>query len=538
MNACEGTIKLNDIYFNGKIFTSNPSQPYASTMVVRDGRITWIGDQKDLKEVDGNTIDLKGRRVLPGFIDAHMHPFFLADCISQIACTPPITNSIEELLQHISKKLEEQGTDAWIEGWGFDEGKLKEHRTPTRWDLDKVAPSTPVVIIRTCCHIIVANSKALKMAGIDKNTSNPHGGQIDKDENGELTGILRESAREMIFNIVPTKAFEESATNLANLSPILLAHGITSITEMLARTGAIEYFDLYNRAREKGLKQRTVLYYITWDIDKSSTLKKEMVCSDNPIYIGGIKILADGSVSGKTAWIDPPYFSDDKNYGLSTTSREELLEASEYAKRNKIQLVVHAMGEKAIDLIVDTFYGKPGWLKDKPSIRIEHAAMPTNKALKLAAEIGIAFVTQPIFQYAEIETYLKNLGPERTKKTYPVQAMLKAGIKVAFSSDAPATAWADPSDPFVSIKAAVTRVSYDGTDCGEEHRVDVSTAIEFYTREAQQIAGIPGVGQLTVGYQADFIVLDQDILDISSDKINDISVEETYIGGNLVYKKE
>jgi hypothetical protein len=195
------------------------------------------------------------------------------------------------------------------------------------------------------------------------------------------------------------------------------------------------------------------------------------------------------------------------------------------------------MGEQAIDLIVDTFYGKPGWLKDKPSIRIEHAAMPTNKALKLAAEIGIAFVTQPIFQYAEIETYLKNLGPERTKKTYPVQSMLKAGIKVAFSSDAPATAWADPSDPFVSIKAAVTRISYDGTDCGEKHRVDVRTAIEFYTREAQQIAGIPGVGQLTVGYQADFIVLDQDILDISSDKIDDIRVEETYIGGNLVYKK-
>jgi predicted amidohydrolase YtcJ len=529
--------KCKNIFFNGKIFTANYEQLYASVMVVHNGKITWVGDEKDLKEEDDKRINLKGRRVLPGFIDAHMHPFFLANSINQIACTPPMTNSIEELLEHISKKLEEQGPDEWIEAWGFDEGKLKEHRTPTRWDLDKVAPGTPVVITRTCAHIIVANSKALSMAGIDRNTPSPHGGQIDKDSKGEPTGILKESARELIFKVVPTPTLEETATNLANLSPVLLAHGITSITEMLARTGETEYFDLYNRAREKGLKQRTVLYYITWDIDKNSTLEKEKVCSENPIYVGGIKILADGSVSGKTAWIDPPYLGDEVSYGLSTTSKEELLEAAEYAKRNNIQLVVHAMGEQSIDLIVDTFYGKSTWLKGKPSIRIEHAAMPTEKALKRAAEIGIAFVTQPIFQYAEIETYLKNLGAERTKKTYPVQSMLKAGIKVAFSSDAPATAWADPSDPFVSIKAAVTRVSYDGTDCGQEHRVDVRTAIELYTREAQQISGIPGVGQLAPGYEADFIVLDQDILNIRAEKIDEVRVEETYIGGNLVYKK-
>ena len=163
--------KSNYIFFNGKIFTSNPAQPYADTMIVRNGRIIWIGDEKDLKEMDGNRINLQGRRVLPGFIDAHMHPFFLANAVNQIACTPPITNSIEELLEHIRKKIEKQGTDDWIEGWGYDEGKLKEGRSPTRWDLDKAAPNVPVVIVRTCVHIVVANSKALEMAGIDKNTT-------------------------------------------------------------------------------------------------------------------------------------------------------------------------------------------------------------------------------------------------------------------------------------------------------------------------------------------------------------------------------
>ena len=136
---------------------------------------------------------------------------------------------------------------------------------------------------------------------------------------------------------------------------------------------------MFNKAREKGLSSVQFYIILNSDIDKSSHFRKEKLCSENPIYVGGLKLLADGSVSGKTAWVNPPYLGDDENYGLSTTSEEELLEAAEFAKRNQIQLVVHAMGEQAIDLVVDTFYGKPGWLKDKPSIRIEHAAMPTKK---------------------------------------------------------------------------------------------------------------------------------------------------------------
>ena len=529
--------EINDIYYNGKIFTSNPEQPYAEAMVVREGRIFWIGEQKDLKTIEGNYIDLKGRRVLPGFIDAHMHPLLLANASRQIACTPPITNSIEELLEHICKKRQEQCADKWIEGWGYDEGKLLEGRSPNRWDLDKAASDVPVILTRTCVHIIVVNSKALELAGIDRNTPNPTGGEIDKDCNGEPTGILRENAKDLVTKIMPVPTVEDSADNLVELSTKLLAHGITAITECMGNTEPIDYFDLYVKAQEKGFRQRTVLYYQWKEIDKNSSIPKEKLSSEKNIFIGGIKLFADGSVSGRTAWVDPPFLGDDENYGLPTTSEEELLEAAEFAKENKLQVVVHAMGEQAIDLIVDTFYGKSGWLKDRPSIRIEHAAMATEKAIKSAAESGIAFVTQPIFMYAEIESYLKNLGLERTKKTYPIQSILKGGVQLSFSSDAPATAWADPSNPFVALKSAVTRVAYDGTDCGEEHKVDIATAIRMYTREAQKVTGISEVGQLVLGYHADFIVLDKDVLEISSDRLDEVSVAETYINGQLVYKK-
>jgi len=530
--------EINQIYYNGKIFTSNLEQPYADAMVVREGRIFWIGEQKDLKTIEGNYIDLKGRRVLPGFIDSHMHPLFLANVSKQIVCMPPVTNSIEELVEHIRKKREEQGSDTWIEGWGYDEGKLLEGRSPNRWDLDRAASDVPIILTRTCVHIIVVNSKALELAGIDRNTPNPTGGEIDKDSSGEPTGILRENAKDLVTKIMPAPTIEDSADTLVNLSPKLLAHGITSITECMANTAPVEYFDLYAKAQEKGFKQRTVLYYVWSEVDKNSHFPKEKLCNGDNIFIGGLKLFADGSVSGRTAWVDPPYLGSDENYGLPTTSAEELLDAAGFAKDNELQIVIHAMGEQAIDLIVDTFQGKPRWLKDRPSIRIEHAAMATEKAIKGASESGIAFVTQPIFMYAEIESYLKNLGLERTKKTYPIQSILKAGVQLAFSSDAPATAWADPSNPFVALKAAVTRAAYDGTDCGEEHRVDIATAIRMYTREAQKVTGISEVGQLVSGYHADFIVLDKDVLEISSDKIDEVCVEETYMSGDLVYKRQ
>lgn len=480
---------------------------------------------------------MKGRRVLPSFIDAHMHPLYLAKASRQIACTPPLVHSIDDLVLEIRKQRDEQAPNEWIEGWGYDEGKLADSRTPTRWDLDKATTDAPVVLTRTCGHIISVNSIALKIAGITKDTPNPAGGQIDKDQNGEPTGILRESARFLVLDKMPLVSLEENAKLLADLSQDLFSHGITAITDLMGKSEPIDYMSMYTEACNKGLKQRTVLYYMWEDLEKQMVLDEGNTDRNKPIHIGGIKLFADGSVSGKTAWVNPPFLGDDESYGISTTSKEELVAAAEAAKTHGVQLVVHAMGEQAIDLIVDTFYGEEGWLDDAPSIRIEHAAMPTKKAIRRAAEMNIAFVPQPIFLYAEIESYLNNLGAERTKTTYPIQAMLKAGIKVAFSSDAPATAWADPVDPFVSIKSAVTRIAYDGTDTGQDQRVDVSTAIELYTRAAQEITRIPEVGQLKAGYHADFIVLSDDILEISSDRIDEVLVEETYMGGELVYRR-
>lgn len=526
------------IFTNGKIFTANPDQPYATAMVVKNGRIDWIGDQENLSKVDRECVDLQGRRILPGFIDAHLHPLFLAGASKQIACTPPLVNSIEDLKKEVRQLREANPEVEWIEGWGYDEGKLLEGRAPTRWDLNEAAPDVPVIITRTCAHIVTVNSKALEMAGITKQTPDPKGGKIDRDENGEPTGVLRESAKDLVHEIMPIKSLAENAALLAELSPFLLSHGITGITELMGRTEPHDYLEMYEAAVQKGLKQRSVLYYVWDDIKENYRLEANKLNRENQIHIGGVKLFSDGSVSGQTAWVNPPFLGKGENYGIQTTTKEELLAALVAAKQNNIQLVVHAMGEQAIDLIVDTFYEVKDWLDDAPSIRIEHAAMPTSQALERMAEAGIAAVSQPIFLFAEIESYLHNLGAERTKRTYPFKTMLDMGIKMAFSSDAPATAWADPVNPFVGIKSAVTRLAYEGTDTGMEQRLGVETAITLYTRAAQEITRIPYVGQLAPGYYADFFTLDQDILTMSPEKIDEVQVVETYMGGALVYQKD
>ncbi len=533
------------LFVNGRIFTANPKQPYADAMVVRNGKIVWIGSESNIdytalaKVSHLTTTDLKDRRVLPGLIDAHMHPVYLTSASVQIACTPPALYSIEEMISQIREKRDAQGSGIWIEGWGYDEGKLREGRTPTRHDLDRATTDAPVSMMRTCAHIYSVNSLALELAGIDRNTPDPAGGAIGRDTDGEPNGILYETARELLFKVLPKKKLAEIAASLANLSTTLLSQGITGVTEMFARTGPTDYFDLYTAARQAGFRQRVALCYLWDDLKNAPPFAPERLDHNQPIFVGGVKTLADGSVSGRTAWVDPPFLSkhqgDDPNAncGMATITPEELSAAGAYAKTHNLQLLAHAMGEKAIDMVIDTFYQKT----DTPQLRIEHAAMPTPMALKKSSEMGIAFVTQPVFLFAEIESYLNNLGYARTKNTYPVRSILDAGVHLAFSSDAPATSWADPSNPFVGIQAAVTRTSYNGTDNGQQHRVDPVTAIELYTREASKVVGFPGVGQLVPGFEADFIVLDQDILEADPMTIGLTQVLETYMGGALVYER-
>lgn len=235
------------MFINGKIFTSNKAKKYVNAMIIHNGIVEWIGNQEEIHDFQGVVIDLKSRRVLPGIIDAHMHPLLLANFSKQIACTPPVVYSIVDMIRELSTMDKAN----WIEGWGYDEGKLEEGRAPNRQDLDQVSIDKPIVVTRTCGHIISVNSKALSIAGINKDTPDPAGGKIDRDTNGYPTGVLRESARLLVLNKMPQLSMEENASRLAALTKSLYAHGITAITDLMASHKPMDYIDIYTLAREK-----------------------------------------------------------------------------------------------------------------------------------------------------------------------------------------------------------------------------------------------------------------------------------------------
>lgn len=528
------------VFVNGKIFTSSDAMPYAEAMVVEGGVIKWIGKSDELPESDFPVTDLDGRRVMPGLVDAHMHAGMLAEQSSQIACLPPNMFSIEELITEIKSVRQNQGRSKWIQGWGYDEGKMREKRIITRYDLDRACDDAPVVIMRTCAHILIVNSAALELAGISRNTPDPQGGQIDRDESGEPTGILRENAKELISRIMPAMSDEEMVSNILDIGRLLASQGITSATDMGSLEGKDHYAN-FKKAEAAGFKQRMGLYYI-WDFfqDNDEVISERLkLCSGDKVRVAGLKLIGDGSVSGRTAWMDRPYRGSENEYGMPVYSDELVESAIEFCKENRCQLAVHAMGARAVKRIVDRVCREECWTDNGvPFARVEHVTDPMEESIEKAAGKGIYFVTQPNFFYAEIESYIMNLGFPWIKKTYPVKHMMEKGVKVALSTDAPATAWAIPSDPWTCIRAAVTRRAYDGTDCGKGETVDIETAVRLYTKCSAEASGVKETGQLKAGFQADFIVLENDIFEENSAETDGLKVLRTYIGGECVYMRK
>lgn len=527
------------IYKNGNIFTADEEKPFAQSMAVEKGRIVWIGEEKDRPAMEGQEIDLQGACVIPGFIDAHMHPVMLADFSKKISALPPRVYSIEDLVEEIRACREKQGPGKWCQGWGYDEGKFAEKRSINRYDLDRGCSDSPVSIIRTCGHIRCVNSKALELAGIDRNTPDPVGGQIERDEKGEPTGVLKETARNLVLPFMPVEEKEETIENLVDLGKLLSSQGIVAVSDM-GNLDSSDNFPLYQEAIQRGFRQRVGIYYM-WDYfmdNPDFSIPMERRDRKNQIFAAGLKLIGDGSVSGKTAWMEEPYLGDEQSRGISVCTQEQLESALDFCRKNHCQLSFHAMGTRAIARIVERVDKEEPWTKEEiPFLRVEHVTQPSEDSIERAAKKGIAFVTQPIFLYAEIESYLKNLGKERMKACYPIKHMLKKGVKLSFSTDAPATSWAVPSDPFPCIKGAVTRKAFDGTDCGEKEAIDIETAVKLYTREAARTAGFSDLGQLKEGYLADFVLLDRDIFTVPSEEIDQIKVMATYIEGDCVYQR-
>jgi predicted amidohydrolase YtcJ len=529
---------MNSLLFRGaKVLTLDDAVPEATSILVKHGRISWVGSDDEAGDVIGpktKRVDLGGATVLPGFIDAHHHLMTLGYWMAQIDCSYPRRASIADIVAAVAEKTATTPEGQWVQGRGYDHNKLAEHRHPSRADLDRVSPNHPVLIRNASGHMSVVNSFALRQAGIDRNTSAPFGGHIDVDETGEPTGLLQEKAQELLgLPFLPDDPASLSGY-LRTAGEACLAAGITSGHE--AGIFAPGEFSVLQSAWADGtLALRTYMMIRTPMLDALEGVGFHTGFGDDMLRVGSIKVISDGSLIGRTAAVCQPFehaAADD--LGLAMFTQDELDDIVWRGHRAGWQMAIHAIGDRAIEMCLNAYQRA---LERLPRAdhrhRIEHCGILRTDLIQRMAALKVIPVGQPPFIAEFGDGFLANLGPERSRLTYPLRSLLDAGIPAAGSSDAPVSSY----QPLVGIQAAVTEKTTTGTDFSPAEKLTVEEAIGLYTRNAAYAAFDENIkGTISPGKYADFAVLESDPRTVDPSEISSINILATVLGGETVYQ--
>ena len=529
---------MKTAFINGKIYTVNKEQPYAEAVVVEGNKIISVGSNDEVKKLideSTNVIDIKGKLMLPGFIDNHVH--FISGGFYLLGIDLRPANSTAEFKQ-ILKDYAEKHPGKWITGGYWDHEKWEKKDLPTRDMIDEVVSDAPVFVDRLDGHMGVANSYALKLAGITKDTESPDGGLIVKDpETGEPTGVLKDNAMYLVTKLIPDPTADENFEALLAALDEAKKLGITSVQD-------ITYSDAlsaYEKAKDEG--RLTCRIYTRWPISDYQNLVKQNIQTgygDDYIKMGSLKAFADGSLGSSTAWFFERYNQDTTTTGLpmDVINDGSLEKWSLHADKNHLQLSVHAIGDKANSYMLD-LYDKiinenPKWDR---RFRIEHAQHVRFEDINRFTELGVIASVQPYHCIDDGVWAEKRIGPERIKYTYPFKSFLDAGVKLCFGTD-----WyVAPLNPLLGLYAAVTRRTLDDKNPNgwiPEQKISIEDAIKCYTINSAYAAFEENTkGSIEVGKLADLIILSEDILTIDPVKIKDAKVEMTMFDGKIIYQK-
>lgn len=512
---------------NANVLVMDADGTRASAMAVRGEQIVDVGDETLLQRYDGaETRDLGGATVMPGFIDTHIH----------ISGTPDrhldLTDvtSVQALVDRVTAKAKALGPGEWITGYGWSEDQLEEQRRPLRSDLDAAAPDNPVVLTRAGGHSAVASSQALALAEIDARTPQPDGGVIEKDDQGELNGIIRER-QDLVTRLVPAATPESlRPSHVANLQA-LFAHGITSIVQA---ADTIEHFPEWEhiyRTHRGALPRASVM--VAWAGEPAMTaFGRRTGDGDLHLRVGAIKLFADGGFTGPAAYTREPYRGMGDYHGSLTMPPEALHATLRAAHRAGWQIGVHAIGDAAIELAVE---GLADVVRETPREDHRHflnhfTLLPGTDTLATMAEFGIAITQQPNFTYTLEGRYVTYLDGDRLETNNALRTPMNHGIIVALSSDIL------PIGPAVGLYAAVTRKGHSGRVFGPDERMSIQEALRAYTATGAWLTREEGLkGSLEPSKLADFIVLDENPLTLPPDALRALRVRETWLGGRQVY---
>ncbi len=533
---------LDLILLNASISTQQPGPHREEAAAIQGGRILAVGCSEEMLDMAAPgtpVVELDGDLVLPGFTDAHIHFHDLARRRSQIDLAP--ATSLEDALARIAAHAARLPDDAWVLGYGWNESGWPIPRFPDRRDLDPITGGRPAALWRADLHAAWANSAALARAGIDARTPNPPAGVIDRDPQGQPTGILRELAIDLVRQVIPALSETAFLDNLQAVAADLNRLGIVGVHDQRMKDNAEEgrlALRRYSRLRaEDRLTLRIACNIEAANLDHLIALGLSSGFGDEWLRLGHVKLFADGSLGARTAWMLAPYEGEAANTGMFLTSPGHMLDVIQRAHRHGCAISIHAIGDRANREVLDIFAeALAGGSPQPPSLphRIEHVQTIQPEDLPRLAEMGLVASVQPIHCTDDIAAADRFWG-ERGTNTYAFRSLLEAGTILAFGSDAPV---ASPN-PWWGIHAAVTRQRRDGSPVGGWHpaqRLTVTEAVHAYTRgPAIAIGQAHQQGCIAPGYLADLIVLDRDIFTCDPAAIAETKVKMTIVGGKIVY---
>jgi predicted amidohydrolase YtcJ len=527
------------IVTNAQVWTVDREKPRAEAVAVIGERVVAVGSAEEIdawRGTETRVLDAMGKLLLPGFNDAHVH--FLGGGLQLDSVDLRDAATPEEFARRIGKRAKERPGE-WILGGDWDDQLFDPPQLPTRQMIDAVAPETPVFVRRYDGHMAVANSAALKLAGITPRTRAPAGGEIVSDAKGQPTGVLKDAAMELVRRVIPELSREARKRAIQRALAHAASLGVTSVQEMGTEP---ESFRIYAELAEKGeLTARIYAAPTIMDWEDQARLGVRRAFGSTYLRTGALKGFSDGSLGSSTALFYEPYTDAPRTRGLldaqmqpPAAMRQRILNAD----RAGLQLCIHAIGDRAISMVLDMFEeaGK-AHIEDDPRYRMEHAQHIAPKDMARFAKLRVIPSVQPYHAIDDGRWAEARIGPERIQTTYAFRSLLDAGARLALGTD-----WTvAPLDPMLTIYAAVTRATLDGKNPQgwvPEEKITVEEAVEAYTvgsayAEFQEREK----GSLSPGKLADMVILSDDIFSIDPRFIREVRVEATIVGGRVVWSR-
>ena len=538
---------LDKLFINGEIYSMKKEGEKFQSLGVKDGKITFLGTDEEAKNVSSKElIDLKGKMMIPGMADAHLHLYAYCQNLTFVDLSK--VHNINEMINLMKEKVKNVKKGDWVKGVNFDQSKWKENRFPTLQEMDSISKDNPIIIKRCCLHAVVANSKALKMAGIGKNYQAGSGGIVELDKDGMPNGILREQSTKVFDDILPDplKDIEVQKKIMQDVLNDMSSKGITTIHTYAAKIWQYnEDISIYkNFEKEEKLPLRVTVCID--ELFEPEILTEEKL--NNPyrkVQLGAYKIFSDGSMGSRSAALKKPYSDDPQNSGFMLFTQEELNNKILTGYEHGLQPAIHAIGDRALDMTLAAIEYTLKTTKEKGMtdeeqknrlpFRIIHVQMIDDDLLERMKKLPLVLDIQPIFLCTDLHWIEDRIGKERLKGSFALKTMEKAGLIQTGGSDCPVETY----EPLKGIYAAVTRQDMEGYPTEgflPEERLSVYEALCMYTKNVPYATGQESVlGTLEIGKFADLTVLEKNLFKIDKKEIKDVKVEQTYVAGNCVF---